>query len=210
MRFVYVRPPKLIQLFFNDLIWRNNSQEILLTIDDGPHPEPTEIILKILNHNNIKALFLINGNIAKRNFNLMNEISSEGHFFGNHTENHLKGLNKLTVSQIKDEIIQTHNIISQFENRTNFFRPPYGKISSRLKRIVQSLNYRILMWTLLTEDYTCNFNRVRENIDRYLGQSSIIIFHNNYKSKSILHDSLNYLIDKSNERGLRFGTFFNL
>ncbi len=209
MRFIFIHPPRIVQLLFSNVIWTNVTKEILLTFDDGPNSETTEIILRVLNKYKIKALFFVNGKNGKENFSYLEEISSEGHFFGNHTENHLKNLNNLSIGKIREEILRTDEIISHFQNKTNLFRPPYGRITFKLYRILKSLNLKVMMWTLLTEDYLGDLNIVKRNIDRYLMEKSIIIFHNNPNAKNILHDSLEYLIEKLNERGLRIGDTFS-
>ena len=64
MDFLY-KPPKLIKQIFPGIIWDNEENEILITIDDGPS-ENTGKILEILDRFGMRAVFFCAGkNIEK-------------------------------------------------------------------------------------------------------------------------------------------------
>jgi len=89
------------------------------------------------------------------------------------------------------------------------FRPPYGRMNFKMINLLKGLNYKVVMWSLLTEDYLSDFERTRKNIEKHLKKNSIVVFHNNLKSKPIIENSLEYLINLVEKRGFKIGDNFN-
>ena len=81
-------------LFSKSLIWDlpQNEKIIYLTFDDGPTPGVTDNVLDLLKAYNAKATFCCIGKNVMRNLNLYQEILSQKHAVGNHTQNHNKGV----------------------------------------------------------------------------------------------------------------------
>ncbi|MCX8057173.1 MAG: polysaccharide deacetylase family protein [Ignavibacteria bacterium] len=209
MRFIYIEPPKIVRKIFRDFIWENNNDEILITIDDGPFPSVTENILRFLNSTRTKALFFVTGKNVKQNFFLFEEILDDGHFVANHSFNHSKEMTKMDLDELRMEIISTEGMISFKKNFRKLFRPPYGKINLRMNRALKEMNYKIFMWSLLTEDYLGDFKLVKKNLDKHLRKNSIVVFHNNPKSQNIIEASLDYTFNLAEKRGYKIGSTFN-
>ncbi len=198
-------PPGIIKFLFNDFTWNTSNDKVLLTFDDGPNPETTEKILKKLNDNKIKAAFFCVGNNIKQNPDLAKQINDEGHLICNHTFNHLM-LTKVSDAEIENEIRlfdETLNSVLGIEIK--FIRPPYGKFNFRVKNKLNSLGLKIIMWSLITYDFKNDFSIVKKSVDKYLRSNSIIVLHDSNKSKDIIEDSIDYIVNKVNENDFRFG-----
>ena len=65
MKYLY-DPPGILKVMFSGFYWNTNNNKILLTFDDGPNPETTEIILKRLSEEKIKAMFFCVGENIKK------------------------------------------------------------------------------------------------------------------------------------------------
>lgn len=113
------------------------KKEIIITIDDGPTPGVTDIILDELKNQNIQAAFFVIGQKAEKNPELMARISDEGHIIGNHTLTH-PILTKLDPSNWKQilngEFFGTHQKIETYFNQQRewYFRAPGGAWESKL------------------------------------------------------------------------------
>ena len=81
----------------------NNSKEIALTFDDGPHPKETAKILDILKKYNAKATFFVVGKHVKWYPDSVIRASKEGHEIGNHTFTHPD------ISTLSNEQLKTRN-----------------------------------------------------------------------------------------------------
>ena len=200
----FAKTPKVIQRLFSSLIWKikSDKKEVFITFDDGPTPEITQWILNLLNSLDIKSTFFCIGEKAKRHPNIISEILKKGHSIGNHTFSHKNGW-FLTLDSYVKEIEKCSN----FVNKTNLFRPPYGKIYPwQIKKITQ--NYKIIMWDILSFDFKKNQtsekfqNNVLDNIER----GSIIVFHDNKLSEKILKDNLEDVLRKIRKKGFSFST----
>ncbi len=209
MRFIYINPPKLIRTIFRDFIWENLNDEVLITIDDGPFRVITPKILSVLRSNRVKALFFMTGKNVKENFGLFEDIIDDGHFVANHSFTHSKKMNRMGIDELRQEIISAESMISFKANFLKLFRPPYGRINFSMNRALKELNYKVMMWSLLTEDYLGDFGIVKKNLDNHLRKNSILIFHNNPKSEKIITASLDYTFNLVDKRGYKIGSSFN-
>ena len=101
----------------------NNGQTVYLTFDDGPVPEITPEVLKILERRSIRATFFCIGDNVKKYPQLFQQVISAGHTVGNHSFNHLNGW-KTPTGQYVDNVMRCKEYFT-----TPLFRPPYGRFS---------------------------------------------------------------------------------
>lgn len=204
MKYLY-NPPRLIKNVFKDFYWETKNNKILLTFDDAPNPGTTEIILKKLSDEKIKALFFCVGDNVKKYPDLVSQIISEGHSVGNHTFNH-KNLNS-TLSNEKNYQILSVNML--FEERFNiklkYFRPPYGRFSLSTNRLLKKFELKNVMWSLLTYDYKNDFSITKFAIEKYLQKNSIIVLHDSNKSKNIILNSISLITENALKKNYQFG-----
>jgi len=198
-------PPVIIKRLFNDFYWDTSNNKILLTFDDGPTTQSTETILKTLNGFKIKAIFFCVGNNVKNHQELTNSILSEGHTIANHTFNHRK-LTEVNIDETVKELDSFNNLLEEKHNyKVKYFRPPYGKFRLSTNRFLKQKQLKNVMWSLLTYDYKNDFNLVKFAVQNYLQNDSIIVLHDSIKSKDIIKDSLNFIVNEVYKRGFSFG-----
>ena len=195
----------IVTKIFNDFSWYTTNNKILLTFDDGPSKEATEIILKTLSLKKIKAAFFCVGNNVGKNPSLTKEILDEGHLIGNHTYNH-KRLTTINNRETNFEIDAFNSLLKErFTYDVKYFRPPNGRFTISSQKVLSKKNLKCVMWSLLTEDYKNNFETVKFAVKNYLKENSIIVLHDSVKSKNIIKDSINFILDKAFEKGYTFG-----
>ena len=179
--------PLLLQYFFPSLTWRIPSIEkkIFITFDDGPIPEVTTWVLKILDDFNASATFFCVGDNAIKYPELYSLLKNSRHSIGNHTMSHLNGWqtkNKKYYSDINecDQILNS-----------KMFRPPYGKIKLSQTWHLRK-KYRIIMWDVLSRDYDISKSGEEcfENVKKNTGKGSIIVFHDSLKAEKRLRIAL--------------------
>lgn len=204
MNFIY-NPPLIIKKLFSDFYWTTTNNNILLTFDDGPTSEVTEIILKTLAEFNIKALFFCVGQNIDRKPELTKEILSQGHSIGNHNYSH-KNLLTLSKEEQFNEIKKCNDVIrDKIGIEPVYYRPPYGKYRFSTNKLLKQFNLKNIMWSLLTYDFKNDFNLVKLAVNKNLKSDSIIVLHDNIKSKDIIVDSINYIVDMAGKKGYTFG-----
>jgi len=166
-------------MFYPSVEWqvKDSPNSIFITFDDGPHPVITPKVLDILDEHDAKATFFCVGDNVQKHPETYQQILDRGHQTGNHSFNHLNGWKTAGRSYIEN-IERAASFID-----SNLLRPPYGKIGPmqllRLKK-----NYRIIMWTVLTYDFShiITPEQCLQNSLKGLKPGSIIVFHDSEKS----------------------------
>ncbi|MEZ4946202.1 MAG: polysaccharide deacetylase family protein [Cyclobacteriaceae bacterium] len=204
---MFFRTPTILPLLYPSLIWRvpTTEKKIFLTFDDGPVPGPTDFVLEQLKQFNAKATFFCIGNNAKKNESLFRQLAEQGHAIGNHTQNHLKGWGTSNEEYLND-IASCQKTIKD----TNLFRPPYGRIKrSQIKKLD---NYKIVMWDVLSYDYssTMNSDRCLQGVIKATRPGSIIVFHDSYKAEKNMTYALPRFLDHFSQKGYKFESLSEL
>jgi len=204
MKYLY-NPPIILKKIFSDFSWNTNNGKVLLTFDDGPNPGTTEIILKKLSEERIKALFFCVGENVQKYPELIEQIKDEGHSFGNHTFNH-KILNKISGEEKDYQISSVNKIFNdQFDIKLKYFRPSHGRFQLSTSSLMKKHNLKNIMWSLLTYDYKNDLSIVKFAVEKYLKPNSIIVLHDSNKSKNIISDSISFIADEVRKRNYQFG-----
>ena len=79
-------------------------KDIALTFDDGPNPEVTPTILRVLAQHCIKATFFLVGWYAAARPDLVRAEAAAGHVIGSHTWTHPDNLRRLNSAAAEREI----------------------------------------------------------------------------------------------------------
>lgn len=204
MKYLY-DPPGILKNLFKDFYWETRNHKILLTFDDAPNPDTTEIILKKLFDEKIKALFFCVGENVKKYPDLVSQIISEGHSVGNHTLNH-KILNRISESEKDYQISAVNNLFEEkFNIKLKYFRPPHGRFQLSTNRLLKKFKLKNVMWSLLTYDYKNDISVVKFATEKYLKKNSIIVLHDSNKSKNIILDSISHITENAFKKNYQFG-----
>lgn len=106
-----------------------NTKKIALTFDDGPDPEYTPQILKILDQYQVSATFFILGLNASLHPEIVKDIVRQGSEIGNHTYTH-PDITSISQEQFRLELDSTERVIEGVLGRKALlFRPPYAEDS---------------------------------------------------------------------------------
>jgi peptidoglycan/xylan/chitin deacetylase (PgdA/CDA1 family) len=136
---------------------------------------------------------------------LYSRIKDEGHLVCNHTFNH-QSITKLNRAETEAQIEKFNNLIKNKSGEdVLYFRPPHGKFNLSTSSLLKEMNLKVVMWSLLTYDYKNDINIVKFAVRKYLERNSIIVLHDNLKSKDIILESINYIVKESSRRGFQIG-----
>lgn len=198
------QPPKLLRWLYPRALWRmdKNVKAVYLTFDDGPIPNITPWVLDLLDKYNIKATFFLVGDNVRKHPEEFKMIVERGHRIGNHTFNHISGLKYLSYNYLENT-----NKADELINST-LFRPPHGWMRWG-QYIVLSHRYTVVMWDLVTRDYSKRLNgrQVLRNVKKYVRNGSIITFHDSIKSEKNMKYALPRAIEWLLEQGYEFKVF---
>ena len=198
------QPPQFFRQLYPRAYWRMNASEraVYLTFDDGPIPEVTPWVLDVLDRYKIKATFFMVGDNVRKHPEEFKMVVERGHRIGNHTYNHLKGVEQRTQHYMGN-IEKANSYLA-----TDLFRPPHGLMRPGQYRAL-SERYRIIMWDLVTRDYNSKLTgeQVLGKVKRYVRPGSIITFHDSLRSVDNLHYALPRAIEWLLAEGYEFKVF---
>jgi peptidoglycan/xylan/chitin deacetylase (PgdA/CDA1 family) len=121
---------------------------VAVTIDDGPDPEVTPVVLDLLDQHRAKATFFCIGERVARYPELARETVRRGHAIENHTQRHLMYFSALGPRTIADEIGRAQETIGAVTGeRPRFFRAPAGFRNFLLDPVLARLDLQLASWT---------------------------------------------------------------
>jgi peptidoglycan/xylan/chitin deacetylase (PgdA/CDA1 family) len=153
---------KLLQPTFSNCLWAGNcnSRAIALTFDDGPHPQHTVQLLKVLDQFQVVATFFWLGLCVERYPDVARAVYQQGHSLGLHGYNH-QSFPTLRANQLKDQLEQTQTAIAaacQLDSAAvrrsiRDVRPPNGLFTPFTLAQLRQWGYRPVMWSVVPEDW---------------------------------------------------------
>lgn len=198
------QPPSFFRQLYPRACWRMNASEraVYLTFDDGPIPEVTPWVLNVLDKYKIKATFFMVGDNVRKHPDEYRMVVEHGHRIGNHTYNHLKGIEQSTKRYVAN-VDKADCHLS-----TNLFRPPHGLMRRSQYRTL-SERYRIIMWDLVTRDYNPKLTgeQVLDKVKHYVRPGSIITFHDSLRAVDNLYYALPRAIEWLQSQDYEFKVF---
>ncbi|MEU4425319.1 polysaccharide deacetylase family protein [Actinoplanes sp. NPDC024001] len=128
---------------------------VALTFDDGPDPDYTPVLLRMLAREKIKATFCVVGTQAKRHPELVRAIAKAGHTLCNHTWNHDLKLGKKPVAKIKADMERTNAAIRAAvpNAQIRFFRAPGGHFNGPVVATAKKLGMTSIYWKVDPRDW---------------------------------------------------------
>lgn len=151
---------------------------IALTFDDGPHPQYTPQIVRILKQYNVRATFFVVGKMAEQHPELIRLLQQSGQEIGNHTYDHVN-LTKLDEEAIATELEKCGAVIRRITGKSPMlFRPPGGDYNHTVAQVAESLGYWLVLWTDDPGDYASPPETVlKERLFSQISNGGIILLH---------------------------------
>lgn len=201
MKPYFVKTPSFFKRLFPSITWDINTDGKLLylTFDDGPVEGVTNWVLDILKQYNAKATFFCVGDNITKHPHIYKRIIDEGNSVGNHTHNHLKGLNTKDNLYLEN-IDEADSLIN-----SKLFRPPHGLMKlSQFYKIKK--DKKIILWDVLSADFDNSISpeKCYNNVIKNATNGSIIVFHDSMKAEERLKYSLPKVLKHFTDKGYKF------
>ncbi|MEP9351020.1 polysaccharide deacetylase family protein [Xanthobacter sp. KR7-225] len=182
---------------------------IAITFDDGPNPETTLKLLKMLEQRGIKATFFVLGSRAVQSPEILKQMVAQGHEIGNHSWNH-PILPKVGVAETDRQLTQTNDVIEKITGKKPIYlRPPYGAMSAPLrKHIEDKYDLTFIYWSVDTLDWkNKNPEKIYELTMKQIGPGGIILAHDIHPTTV---QAMPKVLDALLARGYKFVTVSQL
>lgn len=129
------------------------AKTVALTFDDGPSSYTADVLRK-LERKGVPATFFVVGEVIAGREHLLRRMDRDGHEIGNHTWSH-PFLTRLSDGAIRSQLGRTNRAIrSVLGYRPTVFRPPYGDVNDRVRRIAGQKKLKTVLWNVDTADYS--------------------------------------------------------
>ncbi|KAG0333058.1 hypothetical protein BG000_009512 [Podila horticola] len=140
---------------------------IAITFDDGPF-EYTNDLLDILDRENVKATFFLNGRNIGNIYaypSIVKRAYRSGHQIGSHTWDHVD-LSTVSLDEVADQMNRLDNYLKRILGvRPVFMRPPFGYLNWQAQNWLINQGYTIVVWNIDTNDW-----RHPEDVDQSLDE----------------------------------------
>jgi peptidoglycan/xylan/chitin deacetylase (PgdA/CDA1 family) len=151
------------------------GEGILLTFDDGPHPEGTPAVLEALGSH--RATFFMVGEQVERYPSLAAEVAAAGHAIGLHGYRHRNQM-RVTPGWLADDLERgSEAIAAATGRRPTLYRPPYGIFTPAGLRL--SRHYDRLLWSKWGRDWRASTTpeEIARLATRDLSAGDVILLH---------------------------------
>jgi peptidoglycan/xylan/chitin deacetylase (PgdA/CDA1 family) len=155
------------------------ANHIALTFDDGPDPVATPRFLRLLDERGLTATFFLLGSMTQRSPGLAREIAERGHEIGLHGHTHRSLLLRSAKSTVDDMARGFHTLSATTGTAPQWYRPPYGVLSTAGLLAARRLDLRPVLWTVWGRDWTAHATEetVAATIYRGLRPGGTVLLH---------------------------------
>ncbi|MBO3463444.1 polysaccharide deacetylase family protein [Aetokthonos hydrillicola Thurmond2011] len=212
---------QILKPIFPDCLWSGESRYvcveteaiatrriIALTFDDGPHPQYTPQLLKVLDYYNIQASFFLLGACVHRSPHITKELRDRGHWIGLHGYDH-KNFPMLSELELQQSLEKTQvaicNACDLQPEQLRDVRPPNGLFTPTTLKLLRQWNYRPVMWSVVPEDWALpGVQTVVQRVLQQVKAGSLIVLHDGNCGGQDVTAIAQILIPKLLEQGYQF------
>lgn len=125
-----------------------DPKSLFLTLDDGPDPDTTEEVLRILERHQSTATFFVITERALSEHSLLREIESAGHTIGNHSLDHRYHHYFRGEKALQEWIEKSESVLKTLRDGKESigFRPPAGVVTPPLQRALSRTPFSLILW----------------------------------------------------------------
>lgn len=191
--------------FYNPPKQEGTQKTITLTFDNGYENGFTEKILDTLDKKQVRAVFFLTGDYAKKNAPIIEKMVSKNHVLGNHSQTH-PSMPGISVEKMKSEIQTLHKtVMENFGVEMTLFRPPKGEYSEQSLAVTQEMGYKSIFWSFAYADWDPkkqpDENEALDALKSHLHDGAIYLLHTvSQTNANILAD----FIDHAKSQGYEF------
>lgn len=145
---MFALPPPIVA---GEIVRLQTHQHVVaLTFDGGGNADGAPQVLKVLRSNNVRATFFLTGHFVQTYPAIARTIGRR-YPVGNHTVNHLDMV-RMPIGAASREVTRAAVMIQRATGRDThpLFRFPFGSRDGALIRLVHSLGYVSVRWTVDT------------------------------------------------------------
>jgi peptidoglycan/xylan/chitin deacetylase (PgdA/CDA1 family) len=149
---------------------------VVLTFDDGPHPEGTPAVLEALG--DARAVFFMVGEQVERHPAVAAEVAAAGHEIALHGFRHRNQM-RLTPRWLADDLARGAAAIARATGvEPRLYRPPYGIFTPAGLPLARR-DYDVLLWSKWGRDWRrgTSADEIASLATRHLTRGDVVLLH---------------------------------
>ncbi|MFD7032789.1 polysaccharide deacetylase family protein [Streptomyces sp. NPDC059917] len=186
----------------------DTGKVVNLTLDDGPDPKWTPKALALLKEYDAKATFCLTGPNARKNPDLVKEITAAGHRLCDHSVSHDTGMAKKDVAYQEKEILDAKKMIDDASGgeRLWYYRAPGGAFTPQSREIAAAHGMANLGWNVDPKDFERpGTDKIFESVKEQLKtKGPTILMHDGGGDRTQSIEALGKLLPWLKEQGYGF------
>ena len=156
-----------------------DSDGVLLTFDDGPHPQGTPAVLDTLDKAGAKAVFFLVGEQVRRWPSLAADITAAGHAIGLHGFRH-QSRRQWTARLLREDLTRARSAINDATGTSpHLYRPPHGLLTLAGLQEIRAQGLDTLLWSRWARDWEhrATIESITRNLTRRTRAGDILLLH---------------------------------
>ena len=156
---------------------------VVLTFDDGPHPDLTPALLDVLIRHGARATFFLLGAGAAAHPDLVARIVEEGHEVANHTwADRPSAL--LSAAAFARDVDRTHRVLTAAGGTPRFLRPGSGWFRPSMLRTSARRGYRVVLGSIAVLDLeVADVAAQAEFVLERVRPGAVVVLHEGYAER---------------------------
>lgn len=184
------------------------DQGVNITIDDGPDPNWTPQVLRLLKDSGVKATFCMVGTQAQAYPDLVKAVVADGHRLCNHTVSHDTTMDTKSEAYQSQQILDAERMIIEASGgvRSQYYRAPGGAFTPYSRQLAASHGMRPLGWNVDSRDFERpGTDAMVATVKGEIANGPTILFHDAGGERSQTVEALRQVLPWLKEQGYVFG-----
>jgi peptidoglycan-N-acetylglucosamine deacetylase len=158
---------------------RGRAGHLALTFDDGPDADGTPAVLAALQDLGWRATFFMLGEQVRARPRLAAEVAQAGHEVALHGDAHRYLLARSPRDTRQDLVRGLATVATVCGERPQWFRPPYGVLTTGALLALRDLDVRPVLWTAWGRDWVSGATprRVVDTLHRGILDGGTVLLH---------------------------------
>jgi peptidoglycan-N-acetylglucosamine deacetylase len=134
---------------FGPTLWHGprDRPRVALTFDDGPHPDFTPRIARILDRHGARATFFCVGSQVERHPDVVRMLVAAGHEIGNHSYSHNTFGDLFVAARLAADLARNQALLSSCAPPPRYYRPVVGVRNPEVHAAARAVGLPIVTWS---------------------------------------------------------------
>lgn len=154
------------------------SEDMMLTFDDGPDEEHTSHLLDLLKETHVRATFFVLASKALEHPQILSRMIEEGHRIALHGVDHKNNWFQ-SPAAVDRQLREGKALLEAAGYPVSYYRPPYGNINLALPYYLRKQGMKMVLWSVMAQDWRKGISaeEILTRLEKRSGQGSLICLH---------------------------------